>query len=83
MQWSQNNPIYVLDKDNDLNVCELALKNASDIVKVQPEGPYLLGGHSYGGCVAAEIAMVLESWGHEVGLVLVSARQGETEVCQG
>lgn len=71
LQWSTQ-PIYVLDKDNDLNVCQLALKNAEDIVKVQPEGPYLVGGHSYGGCVAAEIAMVLESWGHEVGLVLVS-----------
>lgn len=58
------------------NVFQLALKNAADIVKVQPTGPYLLGGHSYGGVVAAEIAMVLESWGHEVGLVLVSADRG-------
>lgn len=61
----------MLDKDNDLNVRDLALQNASDIVMIQPEGPYLLGGHSYGGAVAVEIAMVLESWGKEVGLVLV------------
>ena len=26
---------------------------------------------SAGGCVAMEIAMVLESWGHKVGLVLI------------
>ena len=71
-QWSTQ-PIYVLDKDNDLNVAQLAAQNAADIVKVQPEGPYLLGGHSYGGAVAMEIAMVLEGWGHEVGLVLVSS----------
>ena len=71
LQWSTQ-PIYVLDKDNDLDVAALALRNAEDIVRVQPEGPYLLGGHSYGGCVATEIAMVLESWGKEVGLVLVS-----------
>lgn len=71
LQWSDQ-PIYVLDKDNDLNIAQLARQNASDIVKVQPEGPYLLGGHSYGGAVAMEVAMVLESWGHEIGAVLVS-----------
>ena len=31
----------------------------------------LLGGHSYGGAVALEIAMVLESWGHDIGVVVV------------
>jgi thioesterase domain-containing protein len=61
----------VLDKDNDLDLKALALQNAADIVLIQPEGPYLVGGHSYGGAVAVEIAMVLESWGKEVGLVLV------------
>ncbi len=48
LQWSTQ-PIYVLDKDNDLDVTALALANAADIVRVQPEGPYLVGGHSYGG----------------------------------
>lgn len=71
LQWSSQ-PIYVLDKDNDLDVTALALQNASDMVRVQHEGPYLVGGHSYGGTVAMQIAMVLESWGHTVGLVLVS-----------
>ena len=70
LQWSDQ-PIYVLDKDNDLNIAQLARQNAADIVKVQPEGPYLLGGHSYGGAVAMEVAMVLESWGHDIGAVLV------------
>ena len=70
LQWSQQ-PIYVLDKDNDLSIARLALQNAADIVKVQPKGPYLLGGHSYGGAVAMEVAMVLESWGHDIGAVLV------------
>lgn len=71
LQWSTQ-PIYVLDKDNDLNLRDLALQNARDIVASQSDGPYLVGGHSYGGAVAVEIAMVLESWGKEVGLVLVS-----------
>lgn len=75
LQWSTQ-PIYVLDKDNDLDVSQLAAANAADIVCVQPQGPYLLGGHSYGGAVAMEIAMVLESWGHTVGLVLVSGEGG-------
>jgi hypothetical protein len=70
LNWSDQ-PIYVLEKDNDLNVYELARQNARDILKVQPDGPYLIGGHSYGGTVAMEIAAVLESWGHDVGLVLV------------
>lgn len=71
LNWSDQ-PIYVLEKDNDLNVYDLARQNARDILKVQPDGPYLIGGHSYGGTVAMEIAAVLESWGHDVGLVLVS-----------
>jgi 3-oxoacyl-(acyl-carrier-protein) synthase/acyl carrier protein len=71
LSWSDQ-PIYVLEKDNDMDIAQLARANAQDILKVQPEGPYLLGGHSYGGAVAMEIAMVLEEWGHEVGLVLVS-----------
>ncbi|KAK9815594.1 hypothetical protein WJX72_006498 [[Myrmecia] bisecta] len=70
LQWSDQ-PIYVLDKDNDLTIAQLAAVNAADILKVQPEGPYLLGGHSYGGAVAMEIALILESWGCEVGLVLI------------
>lgn len=49
--------------------------HARTALQVQPEGPYLVGGHSYGGGVAMEIALVLESWGHEVGLVLVSAHR--------
>jgi thioesterase domain-containing protein len=60
----------------------LALRNAEDMLRVQPPGtgPYLVGGHSYGGAVAVEIALILESWGHDVGLVIVSG-QGVPEMC--
>ena len=71
LQWSDQ-PIYVLDKDNDLSIADLAKQNAADILKVQSQGPFLLGGHSYGGAVAMEVAMVLESLGHEIGAVVVS-----------
>lgn len=48
---------------------------------MQPEGPYLLGGHSYGGAVAMEIALLLESWGHEVGLLVVSDGTTRRKTC--
>jgi amino acid adenylation domain-containing protein len=37
------------------------------IQRVQPQGPYLLGGHSFGGHIAFEMAVQLEAMGHEVG----------------
>jgi len=40
-----------------------------EIRKVQPRGPYFLGGGSYGGMVAFEMARRLESIGETVGLV--------------
>jgi len=53
---------------------------AEDVVRVQPDGPYLLGGHSYGGAVAVEIALVLESWGRHVALVMVRAEVADHDV---
>ncbi|GFH18518.1 uncharacterized protein HaLaN_15339, partial [Haematococcus lacustris] len=72
LAWSDQ-PIYVLDKDNELDIAKLALANALDILAVQPpgNGPYLLGGHSYGGAVALQVALLLEGWGLNVGLLLV------------
>jgi thioesterase domain-containing protein len=42
-----------------------------EILTVQPEGPYLLGGHSSGSWVAFEMARQLESRGQQVALVVV------------
>ncbi|MDF5736629.1 MULTISPECIES: amino acid adenylation domain-containing protein [unclassified Nostoc] len=39
------------------------------IQTVQPEGPYLLGGHSFGGQVAFEMATQLQLLGHSVALL--------------
>ena len=41
------------------------------IQTVQPSGPYLLGGHSFGGVVAFEMATQLQKQGHEVALVAI------------
>jgi amino acid adenylation domain-containing protein len=50
---------------------EMAADYLEEIVKVQPEGPYLLGGHSSGSWVAFEIARQLESRGQKVAMVAV------------
>ncbi len=41
------------------------------IKEVQPEGPYLLGGHSFGGYVAYEMAVQLQQKGENVSLLAV------------
>jgi amino acid adenylation domain-containing protein len=38
---------------------------------VQPQGPYFLGGHSYGGNVAFEMAQQLYKQGHEVAMLAI------------
>jgi amino acid adenylation domain-containing protein len=54
------------------SVEDIARRYVQAIQSVQPEGPYLLGGHSFGGHIAFEMARQLEAMGHEVGaLVLI------------
>jgi amino acid adenylation domain-containing protein len=48
---------------------DLAARFLPDIFKIQPEGPYRLGGHSFGGIVAFELAQQLIALGHEVSLL--------------
>merc|ERR1712164_142473 len=62
-------PIYTLEKDNAFTIAELAARHVEDILKIQPFGPYLIGGHSYGGVVAIEVAIQLEQAGREIGAV--------------
>ena len=62
-------PIYTLEKDNAYTIKDLAALHVEDMIKIQPFGPYLIGGHSYGGVVAIEVAIQLEQMGREVGAV--------------
>lgn len=48
---------------------EMAEFYINDILKIQKEGPYLLGGYCMGGTVAYEIAQQLKKQGLDVGLV--------------
>lgn len=48
---------------------EIASDYIQQIQLIQPQGPYFLGGYSFGGFVAYEMARQLEHQGEEVGLV--------------
>lgn len=50
---------------------DLAAHYLKDVRLVCPKGPYFLGGHSFGGLVAFEMARQLQSQGHQVGLLVL------------
>ena len=53
------------------DIREMAAHYISEMRLVQPHGPYLLGGRSFGGTVAFEMACQLQDAGEEVGLLAV------------
>ncbi|MDQ3402494.1 MAG: alpha/beta fold hydrolase [Actinomycetota bacterium] len=53
------------------DVERLAARYAEEIQRAQPRGPYLLGGHSFGGLVAYETGLQLQACGEEIANVLV------------
>ena len=56
--------------DTPINdVSEMAARYLDAVRVVQPEGPYMLGGWSFGGLVAYEMAQQLQRAGQEVGLL--------------
>ena len=69
-------PFYALEdtleQDRlEISVEETATRYLQEIRKIQPNGPYLLGGHCYGGVLAFEMAQQLHRQGQKVGLLLV------------
>jgi thioesterase domain-containing protein/acyl carrier protein len=48
---------------------DMAAAYVSEMRKVQPQGPYRLGGYSSGGVVAFEMARLLQAQGEQVGLL--------------
>lgn len=51
------------------NMEEMAAYHVEELLKFQPEGPYMLGGGSFGGYLAYEMALQLIAAGKEVSLV--------------
>lgn len=66
---------------------DLACAYLKEIQTLQPKGPYFLGGHSYGGLVAFDIAQRLLRQGHPVALLALldpsSARQNQSQHSMG
>jgi len=72
-------PVHALQNQDpvsrDHSVCrsieEMATRYIHAVQKVQPSGPYVLGGSSMGGMVAIEMAQQLTTLNHEVALVVM------------
>jgi thioesterase domain-containing protein/precorrin-6B methylase 2/acyl carrier protein len=60
-----------------LSVEAMAARFIADVRAVQPSGPYCLGGTSFGGIVAYEMARQLRAAGADVGLVALIETYGE------
>jgi thioesterase domain-containing protein len=62
------------------SVEEMATQYLNDIRTVQPEGPYFLGGYSFGGLVAYEMARQLTAHGEQVAfLALFDTAPGQVK----
>jgi amino acid adenylation domain-containing protein len=61
------------DPDQDLfySIEEMAASYIDELLTIQPEGPYSLGGYSFGGLVAFEMARQLQSQGSSVALLAI------------
>jgi thioesterase domain-containing protein len=49
----------------------MATHYIEEILALQPQGPFYLGGHSFGGTVAFEMAQQLRANGHQVALLTI------------
>ncbi|MEN8220102.1 MAG: amino acid adenylation domain-containing protein, partial [Pseudomonadota bacterium] len=48
---------------------DMAAHYLKELQTIQPQGPYRLGGHSFGGLVAFEMSLQLQKQGHEVAFL--------------
>ncbi|MGA5729147.1 amino acid adenylation domain-containing protein [Streptomyces seoulensis] len=65
-------PVHALGSTAPLDsVEEVARRHLAEILRVRPHGPYRLGGWSFGGVVAFELAARLRARGEEVTLLAV------------
>jgi len=73
---SNDQPFYALQpqgldgkRECLTSIPAMAERYIQEIRRVQPEGPYRIGGYSFGGLVAYEMAQMLQSQGEEVALL--------------
>jgi amino acid adenylation domain-containing protein len=72
-QLGSDQPVYGLvavgldgTEPQVVDLREMAMRYVQEILTKQPDGPYAIGGYSYGGAVAFEIAQQLLALGQEV-----------------
>lgn len=74
---SPDQPLYALQapgvdgQQPYTDIAELATYYIKAVQAFQPDGPYFLGGHSFGGLVAFEMARQLQQQGQKIGLLLI------------
>ncbi|MCB4762353.1 MAG: phosphopantetheine-binding protein, partial [Sulfurovum sp.] len=56
---------------NDISVKKIVKKNISLIKDIYPKGPYILIGHSVGGWIAYEMALMLEQEGYAINSLIL------------
>ncbi|GAA3624708.1 hypothetical protein GCM10022223_47240 [Kineosporia mesophila] len=77
-QLPDDQPVYALQAYGleargipDWTVEASARRHIRMLRQIQPSGPYFIGGHSFGGVVATEVAHQLRDAGEEIGLLIV------------
>jgi amino acid adenylation domain-containing protein len=53
----------------EMEMGRIASVYVAEIKQLQPEGPYYLAGHSFGGYIAMEIARILQEQGHKIAFL--------------
>jgi thioesterase domain-containing protein/acyl carrier protein len=64
-------PVGSEERQQMVRIEDMAAHYIKAMRKIQPEGPYLLGGYSAGGVIALEVAQQLKEQGQSVGLLAV------------
>ena len=67
--WSFESPLLAGERNHHTSLDTFAARYVTDLLEVQPEGPYWLAGYSFGGICAYEMARQLVRDGHEVAFV--------------
>ncbi len=67
--WSFESPLLAGEPNRDTSLDTFAARYVTDLLAVQPEGPYYVAGYSFGGICAYEMARQLRRDGHEVAIV--------------
>ncbi|WP_029212713.1 MULTISPECIES: AMP-binding protein [Arsenicicoccus] len=71
--YALQNPVLEARGLPDLTLRRLARRYVKVVRRVQPEGPYLLAGHSFGGLVAFEMCHQLRAVGQDARLAIIDS----------